>query len=273
MEILGAAIGFVATIAFCIGIVGILRPTAKLGMPTRSRAGIVTGAALIGMAIAGSMLPQPPNTHLAKREASHRSAGPKAAPPVILPAEDGTNRTGTINRIFRCRDQFYERIVDRDALTCNVLYGREEELADACFAATNKAGDALYLGASEQPAPKEWEVCIAHIEKGTVAPETLQRRTAILKRDAIALKTMAASAFAIELKRTSNDPRSFEIVEAGVTDKSICLTVRGKNAFGALVVQNLLLVGEQLIEAPSPARWRTACEDATDVTENVVASL
>jgi len=131
----------------------------------------------------------------------------------------------------------------------------------------------LYFGADDSPSVREWNVCLEYIEKGKLSPETEKRSTAAVTETAIAVKTMAATALAAEIKRVSLDPASFEIVEVGVTDKNICLTLRGKNAFGALAVQQVLVTSSGTDDAPSPARWKSACGSAQDVTRTVAANL
>lgn len=57
------------------------------------------------------------------------------------------------------------------------------------------------------------------------------------------------------LKTNANDPESFELVQALVTDAGgVCLRVRARNGFGALMLQDLAMD-----RADKQSTWKAAC--------------
>lgn len=60
------------------------------------------------------------------------------------------------------------------------------------------------------------------------------------------------------LKENANDPKSFELVKAVVTDAGgICLRIRSRNGFGALVLEDLAVNKNN-----KPTSWAAACSPA-----------
>lgn len=188
--------------------------------------------------------------------------------PAVTPESSRTELSldAVTARVRECKTEYDGNISNRETTTCYVLYGENADLSDACFPATDKAGDVLYAAAKDRPTEAQWKTCFGYIDDGVQAPESKVRQ-------AVDNMTATAVAMAAEMKRSTNDPDAFEIVGAKAGEDSICFSVRGKNAFGAKVVQNLVFTGGKPIESPTQAQWSKACDDAKDITKLVRAGI
>lgn len=100
---------------------------------------------------------------------------------------------------------------------------------------------------------------IGQVNKPSTPPKAPLTPAQLAEKEKQESEFQAAVAAISNLKRATNDPKSFELVDATLTDQgNLCVVFRGKNAYGGTVL-NYASITKTTTSVSSEA-WKKYCD-------------
>lgn len=111
------------------------------------------------------------------------------------------------------------------------------------------------------------------IEQSEKATEAAPNKSKAISKEEKAQNTRASMAvlFRDTFKKDLNDPASFELVNAKISDdiQTFCMIYRAKNGFGALIIKSITIVGNEILEDEKSMQKHCSNDNVYDVTDSI----